>query len=136
MSDSNANVATIREIYDAYGRGDTELLMSVLTDDFEMHEHAPDAIPWGGIWKGREGMKDFFTSVTDNMTHEEYVCEGMIGEAISSQAGAVSGPRPTNRAMWSKDTGCIGRSFGMEKSVSFTSSWIRSAARRRWGLRD
>lgn len=79
MTDSNANLATIADIYAAYNKSDIAPLMNALADDFEMHEHAPDSLPWGGVWKGRAGMEEFLDAVTENMTHQEYVCEDMIG---------------------------------------------------------
>ncbi len=79
MTDSNENHAIIDEIYTADNKSNTAPLMNALVDDFEMHEHAPDSLPWGGVWKGRGGMEDFLAAVTTNMTHQEYVCEGMIG---------------------------------------------------------
>ncbi|NKB22077.1 MAG: hypothetical protein GKS01_16435 [Alphaproteobacteria bacterium] len=79
MTENNANLTIIDEIYTAYNKSDTAPLMNALADDFEMHEHAPDSVPWGGIWKGCDGMEEFLAAVTANMTHEEYVCEGMIG---------------------------------------------------------
>ena len=79
MNKSDANIALIDEIYAAYNSGDTTLLMNALADDFKMHEHSPEAIPWGGIFEGRAGMEKFIKAVTDNMTHEEYVCDGKIG---------------------------------------------------------
>lgn len=78
MSNSDANLALIKEIYDAYNSGDTTPLMNNLAEDFTMHEYAPDSIPWGGVWRGRDGMEHFITAVTRNMTHEEYICEDMI----------------------------------------------------------
>jgi ketosteroid isomerase-like protein len=79
MTDSNANLATVAEIYATYNNGVTKPLMDALADDFEMHEHAPVTVPWGGIWKGPVGMENFLAEVTANMAHLEYVCEGMMG---------------------------------------------------------
>jgi hypothetical protein len=83
MTDSNANLAIIDEIYAAYNRSETAPLMNALADDFEMHEHAPDSLPWGGDWKGRAGMEDFLAKVTTNMTHQEYVCDASRGHDVS-----------------------------------------------------
>lgn len=79
MTDTNANLAIIGGIYAAYNESDTAPLMAALADDFEMHEHAPASLPWGGVWKGRDGMDKFLDRVTKTMTHQEYVCEDMIG---------------------------------------------------------
>ena len=54
MTDSNANLATVAEIYAAYSNGVTKPLMDALADDFEMHEHAPVTVPWGGAGWGME----------------------------------------------------------------------------------
>jgi ketosteroid isomerase-like protein len=61
MTDSNANLATVAEIYAAYNNGVTKPLMDALADDFEMHEHAPVTVPWGGAGHGKDwsGWKIF-----------------------------------------------------------------------------
>jgi len=77
---SAENLAIMGAIYAAYNEKSVAPLMNALADDFRMIEHAPKSIPWGGIWKGRAGMEDFLDAVARNMTHEEYVCDGMIGQ--------------------------------------------------------
>ena len=49
MTDSNENQTIIDEIYTAYNKSNTAPLMNALADDFEIHEHAPDSLPWGGV---------------------------------------------------------------------------------------
>lgn len=46
-------LATVAEIYAAYNNRVTKPLLDALADDFEMHEHAPVTVPWGGAWKGQ-----------------------------------------------------------------------------------
>jgi uncharacterized protein len=78
-TDSETNLAIMGAIYAAYNEKSVAPLMNALADDFRMIEHAPKSIPWGGIWEGRAGMEDFLDAVADNMIHEEYVCDDMIG---------------------------------------------------------
>jgi ketosteroid isomerase-like protein len=79
-TDSGANLAVMGEIYAAYNEANATPLMNALADDFRMIEHAPESIPWGGVWEGRKGIEDFLDAVAAHMTHEEYVCDRMIGQ--------------------------------------------------------
>lgn len=67
----------LTQIYAAYGKGDADMLYAALhPEKFVMTEHSHSAAtPWGGPWKGVEGMKAFINSVQAHMTHSAYVCE-------------------------------------------------------------
>ena len=78
MNVEKQNMDMLRQIYDAYKQGNVDLLMSVLADDFVMDSQA-DTMPWGGQWKGPAGMQDFLKCVGEELDHQEYVCEDMIG---------------------------------------------------------
>ena len=55
---SEADVQTIREIYDAFGRGDIPAVMGVMTDDVVLH--VPDNLPHGPGVEGLDEVGDFF----------------------------------------------------------------------------
>src|SRR5690242_7161066 len=67
------NVATIHEIYDAFGRGDVELILSKLADDVDWGpDAASDAAAWYGIRHGREEVVGFFEGIASTTDVKEF----------------------------------------------------------------
>ena len=65
MSDQ-ANVLLVRELYDAFSRGDVAAILNSLDPHTELNFEGPEAIPWAGNWKGREGWTKFFQTLGEN----------------------------------------------------------------------
>jgi uncharacterized protein len=59
MSDSD--VSTVRGAYDAFGRGDVPAIIALLADSVEWH--APEVLPHGGSFRGRDGVGAFFQGI-------------------------------------------------------------------------
>lgn len=51
---SEADATVVREVYEAYNRGEYERATAMLHDDAELHQ--PPEVPGGGSWVGREGF--------------------------------------------------------------------------------
>lgn len=64
------NVEIIERVYDAYASRDVEGLLASLHEDFEIRASEP--LPWGGSFKGRDGMMEFIKRIS---THVESVVE-------------------------------------------------------------
>ncbi len=69
------NVATIRSLYDAFGRGDIPYILDRLHPDVEWH--APATVPFSkGLCRGPEEVAQFFTGMAEHVaepsveTHE------------------------------------------------------------------
>ncbi len=58
LADSDAAIALIRALYDAYGRGDVLDVFSTLAQDVVI-EQTPE-LPWGGSYQGLDGAREFF----------------------------------------------------------------------------
>ena len=68
MSDTS-QIALIRELYDAMG--DVNSFKSLLADDVEWD--IEEGFPNGGVYRGIEGVSDFFTFLAD---FDEFYAEG------------------------------------------------------------
>ena len=55
------NIKTIQSVYEAFGRGDVEGILAVLTDDVDWASEASSTmVPWYGPHSGKEGVAAFF----------------------------------------------------------------------------
>ncbi len=63
---SEQNLETVRALYDAYSSRDVEALLGTLHDDeFEIYQS--ESLPWGGTYKGRDGMMEFVKNITTHI---------------------------------------------------------------------
>ena len=87
------NAQTLLDIYDAYGRGDATLLFDAIHEEkFVMTEHSDSpTTPWGGVRHGKKGMIEFIETVGKHMTHQAYVCEGILAGEDETQPIACWG---------------------------------------------
>lgn len=53
---SQANVAVVRDIYDAFGRGDIDAFFAAAAPDLEWHES--EGMPYGGTYRGRDAIME------------------------------------------------------------------------------
>ncbi|MEB3122722.1 MAG: nuclear transport factor 2 family protein [Microcystis aeruginosa BS13-02] len=60
------NIQIVQQLYTALGKGDIPTVLSLLAEDvvWEM-PHPRDQVPFGGIWKGVEEVKQFFMTTHD-----------------------------------------------------------------------
>ena len=57
----DANLKTVREIYEAFGRADVGAILDRVTDDVDWAaDTASTAAPWFGPRSGKEGVASFF----------------------------------------------------------------------------
>lgn len=54
---SSANVAVVRQISAAFEAGDVAGILAHLANDVIWTYAAPDAIPWGGVFRGHAGVE-------------------------------------------------------------------------------
>ena len=66
------NLSTVKEIYDAVGRGDVDAIQDRVTDDVDWAaDVAGDAAPWYGPRTGKAGVASFF----DDLGHSIEITE-------------------------------------------------------------
>jgi ketosteroid isomerase-like protein len=60
------NIATVQEIYEAFGRGDVRAILERLTEDVDWESPAgsgqDEGVPWLLLRSGREGVAEFFAA--------------------------------------------------------------------------
>jgi ketosteroid isomerase-like protein len=58
------NVGTIKEMYGAFGRGDVEAILELVTDDVDWATDAAlESAPWYGPKRGKAGVRSFFEGI-------------------------------------------------------------------------
>ena len=58
---ADANIKTIRMVYEAFGRGDVGAISDVVADDVDWATEASGTgAPWYGPHRGRDGVAAFF----------------------------------------------------------------------------
>lgn len=55
------NIRLIESVYAAFGRGDVPFILEQLTDDVDWRNSRSTEIPYGGAYRGRDGVVGFFT---------------------------------------------------------------------------
>lgn len=92
---SEDNVRIVKDAYDAFKRGDIEALLSKLSEDVEWITPGPtDIMPAAGTRKGRDGVKEFFSTLAaqedvELFEPQEYIAQGDKVVAISKYRGRV-----------------------------------------------
>jgi uncharacterized protein len=77
---ADANIKTIAEIYEAFGRGDVAAILDSLTDDVDWAaEAASHAAPWYGVRHGKDAVALFFTEFGSIMEIEEFTPHTFAG---------------------------------------------------------
>jgi ketosteroid isomerase-like protein len=58
------NIETIKEMYDAFGRGDVDAILDLVTDDVDWATDAARvSAPWYGPKRGEAGVRSFFEGI-------------------------------------------------------------------------
>jgi ketosteroid isomerase-like protein len=70
---SDAKIETIQSIYEAFGRGDVDYILSQLTDDVDWAS-CPDSdiAPWHGIRRGKSEVPSFFKALASTLEISEF----------------------------------------------------------------
>jgi ketosteroid isomerase-like protein len=57
--------AVVRSVYEAFGRHDVEAVLAAFDDEIEIRQS--DALPWGGVYRGKEEALSFFAALTSHI---------------------------------------------------------------------
>ena len=61
---ADANLKTVQGIYEAFGTGDVDSILEVVTDDVDWSaDTSTDVAPWYGARKGKDGVASFFSDI-------------------------------------------------------------------------
>jgi uncharacterized protein len=94
--------ATVREIYDAYARGDAERVASLLHDDIDWVIHEPVGVfPFAGPRRGRDAVMQALAAIAEQYALQSYKPEIMIvdGERAAVMSDVSFVQRATNRVL-------------------------------------
>lgn len=82
MSQLNPQVQMIQNVYAAFGKGDIPAILAHLSADAEFSFAGGSRdVPWHGPWRGREGVRQFFSAIAEGVEFKAF-------EPISFAAGA------------------------------------------------
>ena len=71
MTDSK--IETVRSVYEAFGRGDIDFILSQVTDDVDWAScPGSDIAPWHGIHRGKAEVPNFFKGLGDSLQITEF----------------------------------------------------------------
>ena len=62
----------IRNLYDAFGRGDIPTILNMLTDDVDWYDPWPPAVPHAGRYRGRDDVLRFFSRIDESLAIEMF----------------------------------------------------------------
>jgi ketosteroid isomerase-like protein len=58
---SSANITTVQHVYEAFGKGDIDAILAVVTDDVDWASEPESKVaPWHGVHKGKGEVPKFF----------------------------------------------------------------------------
>jgi ketosteroid isomerase-like protein len=60
-----ANLKAVKEAYAAFVRGDIEAVLDACAEDVEWEAAGTDAMPHAGLFRGKDGVADFFRILSD-----------------------------------------------------------------------
>jgi ketosteroid isomerase-like protein len=76
------NIATIKAMYEAFGRGDVDAILELVTDDVDWATDAAVAsAPWHGPKHGKDGVRNFFEGIARTGPVTEFEPLGFAGNA-------------------------------------------------------
>ncbi|MGE3285131.1 MAG: nuclear transport factor 2 family protein [Pseudonocardia sp.] len=69
----DTKIQTVQDVYAAFGRGDVDAILAVLTDDVDWASEPESAIaPWFGVRRGKAEVPSFFAALADNVKVTEF----------------------------------------------------------------
>jgi ketosteroid isomerase-like protein len=99
---ADENLATVTAAYEAFGRGDVETVLELLTDEVDWAtETTSTAAPWYGVRSGKDEVAAFFESFGSTMEVEEFspYAFGANDDEVFSVVRFVCTPRTTGRTV-------------------------------------
>jgi ketosteroid isomerase-like protein len=67
MPSDSENLRIVREIYEAFGKGDLAAILNLLAGEVDWAYPGPKAIPFSGSWHGRDRVAQFFAAVGEHL---------------------------------------------------------------------
>ena len=88
---ADANIKTIAQAYEAFGRGDVAAILDMVTDDVDWAaEAASDGAPWYGVRRGKDAVAAFFKQEGAKLK-AKYAARSANGRVPTAHMLAISG---------------------------------------------
>ncbi|MGD9530729.1 nuclear transport factor 2 family protein [Pseudonocardia sp.] len=69
----DTKIQTVQDVYAAFGRGDVEAILAVLTDDVDWASEPESSIaPWHGVRRGKAEVPSFFVALAEGLKVTEF----------------------------------------------------------------
>ena len=103
------NVKLIRDCFDAFGRGDPGFIVARVSNDVDWRHAGGPEIPYGGTYKGRQGVGDFFAKIGNSL------------DVLAREPEHVlpAGDQVVARGKWSAKAKPTGRTFAADWAMVF-----------------
>jgi len=74
----NETLELVTEAYDAFSKGDLEPMLAMLASDVDWHSPGPTNVPIFGHWEGPSGVREYFTTLHEQIEHEQFEAKEYI----------------------------------------------------------
>jgi ketosteroid isomerase-like protein len=93
------NVKLVRDVFDAFGRGDPAFIVAQVSGDVDWRHPGGADIPYGGAYKGPQGVSQFFSRIGEAVEVKSWEPKHVLAAGDEVVAtGAWSGTaRPTGK---------------------------------------
>jgi ketosteroid isomerase-like protein len=95
LTATRTNVQIVKEAFDHFLKGNISAILEVCSDNVEWGSYENPDVPYAGIYKGKAGVLDFFTTLAGNVTYSvfeptEYISEGDDVVVFGRHAGTAN----------------------------------------------
>ncbi len=106
----NDNVALVKKMYDAFGRGDVQTILDHLTADIDWQFDAPAVIPYSGRRRGPAEVAGFFAGIAATEANQR----------LEMAEFMASGDEVITLGSYSATVKATGKSFSVRLAHIFT----------------
>ena len=75
---TSSNVKIVKKLYRAFEQGDLDTITALMDDDIEWVAPGPTTIPFAGTFRGKEGIRKFFSIAFDTLDVREQKLRGFL----------------------------------------------------------
>ncbi len=90
----NENVRIVEGIFESFGRGDVPSVLAALSEDVEWFIPGPAEIPYAGLRRGRDEVRQFFSALGSAVDFErfeprEFISQDAVVAVVGFERGRV-----------------------------------------------
>lgn len=90
----NENVRIVEGIFESFGRGDVPSVLAALSEDVEWFIPGPAEIPYAGLRRGRDEVRQFFSALGSAVDFEqfeprEFIAQDDVVAVVGFERGRV-----------------------------------------------